>query len=155
MDRPLPGIDARSDRGPCRKCGNNPLNPKTGSKRWCNACAAAYRREWRRRNREKSRDQIYEQSIRRRFGIDLATYQTMFDSQGGRCAICGREEYARNKDGTLRRLQIDHDHNTGHIRSLLCSGCNHGLGGFGDDIDRIKKGIRYLEEWHRKLRAPT
>lgn len=145
----LPGLEGPK-RAFCSRCRKNPENPKTGGNRWCKECRAAYRREWRRRNQEKSRDQIYEQSIRRRFGIDLSTYQAMLEAQQGRCAICGQEETARNKDGTLRRLQIDHDHETNQIRALLCHGCNHGMGGFRDDIPRIKAAIRYLEDWARK-----
>ena len=147
MDERIPGIEARQELPLCRKCRLNPLNPKTGTKRWCNPCTAAYQREWRRRNRDKSRDQIYEQSIRRRFGIDLEVYRSMLQAQNGVCAICGRAETARNKDGTLRRLQIDHDHKTGRIRELLCSGCNGGLAGFRDDPGRIKLAIAYIKEW--------
>lgn len=128
----------------CPRCKRRPAHIRKGSNRWCKPCTAEHRREWRKKNLDKSRDQIYAQSIKRRFGMSLADYEQMLEAQGGVCAICGREEYAKNKDGTSRRLQIDHDHRSGQVRSLLCSGCNHGLGGFDDDPTRLTRAVEYL-----------
>jgi len=59
---------------------------------------------------------------------------------GHTCYICGREE-SENK-----RLAIDHCHETGDIRGLLCSKCNKALGLLGDDIDTLKRAIEYLAD---------
>lgn len=53
------------------------------------------------------------------------------------CAICGN---------TPKRLRIDHDHDTGKYRGLLCDNCNIGLGHFKDSPDRLRKAILYLKE---------
>lgn len=53
------------------------------------------------------------------------------------CAIC---------EGTPKRLRIDHDHNTGKYRGLLCDNCNIGLGHFKDSPARLRKAISYLKE---------
>jgi Recombination endonuclease VII len=50
------------------------------------------------------------------------------------CAICGSEE----------NLHIDHDHNTGKIRALLCRSCNIGLGHFKDEPSLLVRGVDYL-----------
>lgn len=54
-------------------------------------------------------------------------YEEMYKEQGGKCALCGLPEKATNGDKTAR-LCIDHDHDTGEVRGLLCRGCNHILG---------------------------
>jgi hypothetical protein len=51
------------------------------------------------------------------------------------CQICGG----------YQRLSIDHDHNTGKVRGLLCSPCNIGLGGFKDNPHSLTKAIEYLK----------
>lgn len=61
----------------------------------------------------------------------------MAESQGWACKICNR--IPENK------LHVDHCHETGKIRGLLCGGCNVGLGHFGDDPERLKYAAAYLE----------
>lgn len=121
-------------------CEASPLK-----QRGCNTCWARYQREWRQKNRDRSRDLIYGSSLRARFGIELDAYNELLRAQSGVCAICGGEEQSKNSDGSIRRLQIDHDHATGHIRGLLCTGCNRGLAGFRDDALPIEKAIRDLQ----------
>jgi len=42
-------------------------------------------------------------------------------------------------------VAVDHNHSTGKIRSLLCQGCNHGIGHFKESITLLKRAIKYLE----------
>jgi hypothetical protein len=55
-------------------------------------------------------------------GITLADYEAMLARQGGGCATCGR------KPESGKNLHVDHDHQTGKIRGLLCIGCNLAIG---------------------------
>lgn len=74
----------------------------------------------------------------RRYGITRNDLERLLDEQGGVCAICA-EPCSR-----IEVLCIDHDHETGAVRGLLCTGCNLGLGGFGDDPDRLVAAAAYL-----------
>ncbi len=78
------------------------------------------------------------------FGISLGEYQAIHDAQDGKCAICGDEESV-TRNGKARWLSVDHDHNDGHIRQLLCGRCNAGLGNFLDDPARLRAAADYLE----------
>jgi hypothetical protein len=52
-----------------------------------------------------------------------------------KCAICHREA----------PLALDHDHETGRFRGYICRDCNMGLGKLGDDLESIRRVLRYLE----------
>lgn len=77
-------------------------------------------------------------ALKKHYGLTLADYQRMFDEQGGRCAICG------DPPSDKHRLQVDHCHATGKVRSLLCFTCNAGLGSFRDDKDKLLAAAAYL-----------
>jgi hypothetical protein len=59
------------------------------------------------------------------------------------CAICGQPETKLYK-GTVGALQVDHDHESGEIRGLLCSACNSALGLFRDDLAIVRRAVDYL-----------
>lgn len=82
-----------------------------------------------------------------KFGLTPADYERLLAHQGAVCAICG------GVDGR-RRLNVDHDHATGEVRGLLCSGCNGArLGRLGDDVEKADARARYYEERARLLRG--
>lgn len=68
--------------------------------------------------------------------------RALFDAQGGACPIC-RRAFTWNGDGL--RFIIDHDHETGKVRGLLCHRCNTGLGQlWDDDVAALFRAIVYL-----------
>ena len=75
----------------------------------------------------------------RRYGITVEDFQRMYDEQGGVCAICHR------LDPSGRRLCIDHCHDTGKIRGLLCCVCNIAISSLETDADWAIKALQYLE----------
>ena len=77
--------------------------------------------------------------VRRKYGISLDQYADLIEKQGGGCAICGR-----NKEPDGRRLSIDHDHETGLTRGVLCYACNKALGLFYDKKDLLLNAHTYL-----------
>ena len=80
--------------------------------------------------------------LKRRYGITAEDADAMFEAQEGLCAIC-RIEPAEH---------VDHDHETGAVRDLLCFNCNGGLGQFKDDLAVLRAAADYVER-HRALEA--
>ncbi len=78
--------------------------------------------------------------LMRRHGITVEEYDRMLMSQRGVCAICF--DHCR----TGKRLAVDHCHETGRIRGLLCLDCNQTLGKFMDVPERFEQAARYLRE---------
>lgn len=79
-------------------------------------------------------------NLRSDFGIDLEAYNKMFQSQNGLCKIC-----YTHQSQLKRRLNVDHCHTTGKIRSLLCDDCNKALGFAKDRPELLHKMANYLE----------
>ena len=77
--------------------------------------------------------------LRRRYGITAVEFETMVAHQSGKCLICDREF---TED--LRPV-MDHDHETGALRGILCDPCNRGLGQFRHDVARIEAAAWYLK----------
>lgn len=103
-----------------------------------------YQREYRAKNAEREKQKMAEyrasgrpEELRkmRQYGITEDEYQVMLKAQGGRCAIC---------DAPMEGPHIDHDHQSGKVRGLLCFSCNTGLGHLGDDRDRLLGALTYL-----------
>jgi hypothetical protein len=74
--------------------------------------------------------------LRKKYGIDWKTWHALLIAQSGRCDIC--------RD-PLVDPNVDHDHESGAVRGLLCRDCNLGLGNFRDDPDRLREAAKYLE----------
>ena len=80
-----------------------------------------------------------ERSNLKKYGITPAEKQALFDKQGGKCAVCG-DPLKPGRTG----MQIDHDHETGRVRGLLCHPCNMMLGDFRDSPSLLQAAIDYL-----------
>jgi hypothetical protein len=76
--------------------------------------------------------------LRRTHGITIDEYDEKLASQGGVCAVCGAQPRADIS------LHVDHDHETGRLRSLICFGCNNVLGNVGEDPARLIALADYL-----------
>ena len=105
----------------------------------------AYQASYRERNREILRDKERE----RTFGITRHEYAEMFHWQNGGCAICSKPETA-TRNGKIKALSVDHDHESGKIRGLLCSDCNTGIGKLKEDRSIFISAIRYLDKHSNK-----
>lgn len=116
----------------CRTCGN------------AESIAYYYKKHeksiaTRRRYYHANKDVHRRHSLKRRYGLDLETYNTMFEEQRGCCAICSTHQSDFNYS-----LVVDHDHKTKEIRGLLCHHCNRGIGLLRDDPVILDRARAYL-----------
>jgi len=108
----------------------------------CKVCSLKDRKK----HYTKNRDKILAHKRFSNYGISKDEYFQMLDKQDGVCAICKREERTRDSaSNNLRSLAVDHCHDTGNVRGLLCRSCNTGLGFFEDNSDLLNRAIQYLE----------
>lgn len=78
-------------------------------------------------------------SLKKNYGISMNEYRAMLEAQNGCCKIC-KKHYSR----FTRRLHVDHNHETGKIRELLCHHCNAAIGLLDESIDLFLEAINYL-----------
>lgn len=155
---------------------------RDGHRTECRDCSLQQRREWYRKNRERSiayvrawqkanpdrvrasaqrnrtkkLQKMREIHLRRNFDLTVEEYDALLERQHGRCAIC----HSPPTPGIS--LHVDHDHGTGEVRGLLCFRCNNALGLFREDPELLRGAARYLtsdaqfrsrrEEWAEMAR---
>lgn len=82
------------------------------------------------------------------YGIDLEQYQELSNLWDNKCAICGQHETVLDgRTKQPRSLAVDHDHKLGHIRGVLCSKCNRGIGMFNDNTELLENAMSYLNAY--------
>ena len=111
---------------------------------------AALQRAYYQRHREKvlaydrmrkvrDADKYREREIKRKYGMTAADFAALHAAQGGACGICRTTLTTENR-GTV----VDHCHDTGKVRGLLCQGCNRGIGLLKDSAEVLASAIAYL-----------
>jgi hypothetical protein len=81
----------------------------------------------------------------REHGITIEEYEAILARQGGVCGSCGTDDPGRGGRGRpSTRFCIDHDHDTGVVRGLLCRTCNRGIGMLGDTVESLERAVAYL-----------
>lgn len=89
----------------------------------------------------RSKQPDYERAghVRRKYGVTPEQYNELLDKQSGKCVICGYAFGQRKGD-----IQVDHCHDSGKVRGLLCDKCNRGLGFFQDQKQLLENAAAYL-----------
>jgi hypothetical protein len=136
-------------RNDCKACNlaakaaRTALNPQANRdrvKRWQEENYDRYRarqRAYKQLPERKLAEREYH--LKKKYGITLADYDELLEVQGGVCAICGE---ARPED---RALHVDHDHETGEVRGLLCFRCNNALGDLREEYELFQRAANYLD----------
>lgn len=121
----------------------------TGYQAWCKDCKKPAVLKWRREHPEQHREhvrkggknfykrnplKVRENALKRKYNIDLISYNKLIDLQNNVCAICKN----------TGKLHVDHDHITGIVRGLLCMNCNTGIGNLKDSPELLRSAINYL-----------
>ena len=125
----------------------NKKDQLTAQTRWRNKNRGQYRklaRDWYHRHQEASRKYVYKD----RYGITVEMYEKKLAEQGGLCAICHQPP---NPKFRITKLVVDHDHEHGRLRDLLCDKCNKVLGLANDDPTILLDAFTYLKKWKMKF----
>jgi hypothetical protein len=138
---------AEGDRKICSACRNDlPLNAfnknrafKDGLANQCRDCLNESRRKW----REAHPDRHKARHVKNRYGIALDEYEAMAQRANGKCPICKEPP-----PPPFKAFDLDHDHETGKVRGLLCRPCNLALGGARDNPTILRALADYIE-YHR------
>ena len=94
----------------------------------------------------KNKDRIMIKQRKRLYGISDIEYKKLFLKQKGICAICKGGE-TTTSNGKIKKLSIDHNHETGQIRGLLCQRCNTAIGMLSDNTECLARAIVYIEKY--------
>lgn len=102
----------------------------------CRACDRVPSKKGRSKKSYPATPEQRRRALLRSYGLTEGDVAAMMDEQRGSCAICyrGLDEYHC----------IDHCHDTGRVRGLLCRSCNVALGHFKDDPERLLRAVAYL-----------
>ena len=135
----------------CRICGRelpvscfykrgDSLNRYRGE---CKECHSKKSKVYYKEHKAEHRAVSRRYAMKKHYGMTEDDFNALYESQGGKCAICGKP---LNKVGGARDqvAHIDHDHETGKVRGILCRLCNIGLGSFRDSLELMDKAKAYL-----------
>lgn len=136
---------------------------KDKHKSYCKSCSRIRTRTWQINNKEKCAESSREYrkafpekfrksnqktKLKANYNLTLEDYDRMLKEQDFVCAICGNPESV-NKNGRTYDLCVDHNHETGEVRGLLCRNCNSGIGLLKDNSETLVKALNYLIKWEK------
>lgn len=108
-----------------------------------------YGKDWRKNNPDKVAMTVRKAALKRNYGLTIEQYEGMLAEQNNKCSICD-SDLIPGIDTC-----VDHCHNTGAVRGILCSKCNKGLGLFLDSPERLYRAMEYLINCFSELAQPS
>lgn len=148
-------------------------NTKDGFRFECKECVSKYYKanytnikkqhsDYYQKNKEKALQDSYEyrkikpekrklsnrkNHLKREYGLSWDDFTALYDSQEGKCKICGCFIELQSTKNSKTSACVDHCHETSEVRGLLCRACNVGIGNLKDSVDLLAKAIVYLESF--------
>ena len=111
----------------------------------CKECSSTKSRLSYIKHKEKRKEGIRSYHLRSKYGLSLEQFFDLVKKQNGLCACCGEKQDYKTVGKTHQELYVDHCHETGRVRGLLCGRCNTGIGMLGDTLEHLRKAVTYLE----------
>ena len=100
----------------------------------------------------KAKKAIYSRKrvLESRYGITQKDWDRMHDDQGGLCALCR----IPGRTGKHGKFAVDHNHDTGQVRGLLCTTCNVAIGALGETRENLQRAVDYVTYgWRKKCES--
>lgn len=98
-------------------------------------------------NLEKCKKLDRDEKLKKRYGLTPEDLEKMLQDQDNKCVICGQEIFLHGSSVNKNKIaHVDHNHETGEVRGLLCDKCNRGLGYFRDNEGYLISAISYLKK---------
>ena len=111
------------------------------------ACVPCSKHKQKTRWGSRSPQKRLEQHLKYKYGISRTEFSKAWDEQSGNCAICETElPDLMAYDNRRRGYAIDHNHETGAFRGILCLKCNSLLGMASESVDVLHAAVKYLVE---------
>lgn len=137
----------------CTKCGEQkPLSQfskhksgKNGIRAQCKLCISLARFETcvrkPKRTAEETKNLYKSRAFKKKYGISKEDFYDLRLKQNNKCAIC------KNTLENDKKSHMDHCHDTGKLRGVLCTTCNVGLGMFKDSLSLLKSAVTYIKKY--------
>lgn len=114
-----------------------PFTSVTKHGRWCDTCVPKH-------------SQLGDEArlwggYAKKFGLTKVQYEALLQAQGNSCAVCKKSFESMPR----HQIHLDHCHDSGRVRGILCLYCNRGIGCFFNDPSALKGAIDYLNTWRR------
>lgn len=115
----------------------------------CRECAARKYRERVEKDPKGWRQAATKRRLSKLYGMTTEDYNAMYSAQDGKCYLCRRHGLNQTDPSSNRNkiLVVDHDHESGRVRSLLCDQCNKGLGAFKDSAALLFNAANYINKF--------
>ncbi len=147
----LTEVDPEDRTANCANCGAVRIVSagwKNGKQQWTckerkRALAKGERRqewykEWQKGYYRRTGGALQHANWIKQYGLTPEDYQALMEAQEGKCALCRKECSSGN------RLSVDHNHDTGRVRGLLCRNCNRGIGLLQESPEILQRAVGYL-----------
>lgn len=131
---------------PTTEFTRNNNHGKWGFHSYCKECKNKKFKKYRIDNPEKCKRLYRNSNLKKLYGLTIEDIEIILKNQNYKCAICGREIFLHGASVDKNKIaRVDHNHETGKVRGLLCNDCNRGIGLLKDNPLFLANAIKYLE----------